>query len=683
MLDAKLTSSFLHTTPVYIKKLNEMGIMTVRDLLYYFPRGYEDRTHIRKIHEIDLNQLNVIKGKITNIENLMTKGYKKITRAELEDDVGNTIDVIWFNQPHLLNLIQKGKEYLFAGRVKIDFGRLTLLAPDFEEVKKEQISMGRIIPLYSAYDTMERNTVSSDWLRGKMVYVLPYAREEEEFLPSDILQQEHLMDRMTAIQEIHFPSSQEHLEAARKRLAFDELFLLQIQALKRKYDYQGKAEKRGTAIPLQPELIKNFIQKLPFTLTDSQRIVTYQILKDMEKPVPMIRLLEGDVGSGKTIVATIIAYHTIQAGYQVALMVPTEVLARQHYEKITEQLQSYHIPVALLIGSLSKSEKKRITQGIKDGSIPFVIGTHALIQESVDFQHLAFVVIDEQHRFGVEQRKKLASFGYPHVLHMTATPIPRTLALTVYGDQDLSLLKEMPRGRLPIITRVVSAHNRGQAYRFIESEMMKGRQVYVICPLIEASEKLQVKAVTEEYRRLQSIFPAFHIGLLHGKLKSEEKEKVMHDFAQGNIQLLVSTTVIEVGIDVKNATIMMIEGADRFGLAQLHQLRGRVGRGEAQSYCFLFTESDREEVMTRLQVLEKTTNGFEVAEKDLQFRGMGEIYGHRQSGLPDMKMADVMDAHLVEKTREYASALLEQDIELTHYPLLTKRIGTLEEWIVS
>jgi ATP-dependent DNA helicase RecG len=683
MLDAKLTYSFLHTTPVYIKKLNEMGILSVRDLLYYFPRGYEDRTHVRKIHEIDASGLNVIKGKITNIENLMTRGYKKITRAEFEDEDGNTIEVVWFNQPHLLNLIKKGGSYILAGRVKIDFGRLTFVAPDFEEVKKEQVSMGRIIPLYSAYDTTERNTISSDWLRGKMSYVLPYAREEEEFLPDHILTTEQLMGRGKAIEEIHFPSDADHLEQARKRLSFDELFLLQLQTLKRKYDYQGKAEQRGTAIPLHTELIKKFIQELPFTLTDSQRIVTYQILKDMEKSSPMIRLLEGDVGSGKTIVATMVAYHTIQAGYQVVLMAPTEVLARQHYEKITEQLRAYHIPVELLIGSLSKSEKERITRGVKDGSIPFVIGTHALIQDTIDFKNLAFVVIDEQHRFGVEQRKKLASFGYPHVLHMTATPIPRTLALTIYGDQDLSLLKEMPQGRLPIITRVVSAQKRGQAYRFIESEILKGRQVYVICPLIEESEKLQVKAVTEEHKRLKSIFPTFHIGLLHGRLKSEEKEKVMHAFEAGEIQLLVSTTVIEVGIDVKNATIMMIEGADRFGLAQLHQLRGRVGRGEAQSYCFLFTESDREEVMTRLQVLEKTTNGFEVAEKDLQFRGMGEIYGLRQSGLPDMKMADLMDAHLVEKTREYATALLESDMELVHYPLLQKRIGKQEEWMVS
>lgn len=685
MIDTKLSEQLLKTTSLYIKKLNEMGLFTVRDLLSYYPRAYEDRSQFRQIHEVNIREVNTIKAKLNAIENIITPSRKKVTKAELMDQTGNVIEAVWFNQPYLATTLKNGHEYIFSGRVKLDFGRLTFQGPGYEEVKQEQVHSGRIVPVYTEFDTgpAKKNTIGSDWLRNKMHLIVHLAREEADFLPAAIMQKERLIPRNTALEQIHFPASAEKLEQARHRLAFDELFLLQLEALKRKQDYQSKVNQLGKTIPLKAELVKDFIRQLPFELTDSQRITTFQIFKDMEKAVPMIRLLEGDVGSGKTIVATIVAYHTIKSGYQAALMVPTEVLAQQHFEKIKAQLEPYGIVVEILTGSAKKSWKTFIKERLKDGSIHLIIGTHALLEEDVVFHNLGLVVIDEQHRFGVEQRKKLAAFDYPHVLHMTATPIPRTLALTLYGDQDLSILKEMPKGRVPIVTRVVPENKRMQSYRFIESEIIKGRQVYVICPLIEESDKLQFKAVTEEYNHLKDVFGQYHIGLLHGRLKSAEKESIMRDFAQGKTHLLVSTTVIEVGIDVKNATIMMIEGADHFGLAQLHQLRGRVGRGEAQSYCFLFSENNGEDAMKRLRALEKTNSGFALAELDLELRGAGEIYGTRQSGLPDLRMADLLDVPLIEKTRSYAQELLEQDPGLQHFAVLKNKLLKKEEWIVS
>ncbi len=684
MLDTPLSEKLLKTTSVYIAKLHKLGIHTVSDLLGYLPRAYENRSQYRLIHEIDLRENNVVKARVNAVDQMTVGNRKKLIQAELEDAQGNVMQAVWFNQPHILRILVPQKEYVFSGRVKHDFGRMQMQSPLFEEVKSEQIHTGRIVPIYPEFETTQRNSIGSDWLRNKIYLILSYARYETEFLPPEIVAAERLIPRSQALANIHFPASEEVLRQAQIRLAFDELFLLEMAALMRKKQYQEQAASRAHAIPLQVGVVKQFLDTLPFTLTDSQRIVTYQILKDTEKVFPMIRLLEGDVGSGKTIVATIAAFHTIKAGYQVAFMVPTEVLARQHFEKIAAQLAPFDVSVELLTGSTPKKEKDRLKSAISAGTCSLVIGTHALLEESVAFSSLGLAIIDEQHRFGVTQRKQLALHGYPHVLHMTATPIPRTLALTIYGDQDLSILHEMPLGRLPIVTRVVSPDKREQAYRFVSSELTKGHQVYVICPLIEESQTLEFKTVTAEVERLRTVFPDSVIQMLHGKMKGIEKQQIMEEFANNKIQMLVSTTVIEVGIDVKNATVIMIEGADHFGLAQLHQLRGRVGRDMRQSYCFLFaSEKATDTSVKRLRYMEKTNNGFELAEYDLHLRGAGELYGVRQSGLPDLKAASLLDAKLIEKTRNHAEHILNQDASLNSFPQLKQRLVTLPEFVVS
>jgi ATP-dependent DNA helicase RecG len=495
-------------------------------------------------------------------------------------------------------------------------------------------------------------------------------------LPQEIIKSENLPGLGEAIAETHFPKSQETLKLARRRLAFDELFLIQLSTLEQKLLWQ-----KNISVPMKfdKQLITNYIASLPFRLTNDQRQTSWEILKNMEKEIPMNRLLEGDVGSGKTVVASIAILEAIKKNYQVAYMAPTEILAQQHYKTISKLFKPFDIKISLLSGSIGSKEKIKIANNIKNGKINLVIGTHALIQEHIKFPHLALAIIDEQHRFGVEQRAKLRKqmegVYYPHLLTMTATPIPRTLALALYGDLDLSIISEMPPGRQKVITKIVRQVERAKTYDFIKNEVKKNHQVFVVCPLIEESDKLGVKSTEEEYKKLsKKIFPDLKIDMIHGKMKSTAKEEIMQRFKGGKINILVSTSVIEVGIDIPSATVMMIEGAERFGLAQLHQFRGRVGRGKDQAYCFLFTEQPSGKTYKRLYALVRYNDGFKLAEKDLTIRGPGEIYGFRQHGIPDLKMASLTDLGLIKEARAEAEKLLKSDSELKNHQVLAKEV---------
>jgi len=659
----------------YTKLLAKLGIKNVRDLLFYFPRRYDDFSVILPIARAVENQSITIKGQVWEIKNQRSPVKRKfLTLAKIVDESG-VIEIIWYNQPFLTKNIQVNDKVILGGKVIKQRGKFILQNPHYEIIKNEEnetTHLGRIVPVYS-----ETEGLTSRWLRFKIKSLLFLTQKIKDYLPSEIIKSQGLMDLPQAIRQIHFPENQEYLKKAKKRLAFDELFLIQLSCLKQKLAWQRN---KSAQIKLDLKLIKDYVSSLPFSLTKDQKKAAWEILKDLAKDVPMNRLLEGDVGSGKTVVATMAILATANAGYQVAYMAPTEILAQQHYHSISRLLKPFKAKIALLLGSASAKKKQTILKEIKEKKLDLVIGTHALIQENVWFPQLALVIIDEQHRFGVEQRvllrKKTKKDFFPHLLTMSATPIPRTLALALYGDLDLSLIAEMPPGRQKVITRIIRPTERQKAYDFIREEIKKKHRVFVICPLIEESDVLGVKSVKEEYQKLsQEIFPDFKIGFLHGRMKSKEKEKIMKEFKEGQIDILVSTSVVEVGIDVPEATVMMIEGAERFGLAQLHQFRGRVGRGPYQSYCFLFTENPSRNTFARLYALLHCQNGFELAEKDLAIRGPGEIYGLRQHGLPDLKMASLTDLSLIKETRQVAEKLLERDPELKNYPLLIRAIN--------
>ncbi|MBN1258717.1 ATP-dependent DNA helicase RecG [Candidatus Peregrinibacteria bacterium] len=672
-LDTSLESA-LSTKKEYLKALKEMGLFTVKDLLEYFPRAHEDLSHFKRLYEAKDGETITTKGFFTGIKLSPAKNKRvKLVKAMFYDNAGSACDVVWFNQPHLVRMLPMDTEVIVAGKVRFEYGKITLVSPEVETVKEAQIHVGVHVPIYAQHEV-----ITSKWLRGKIHPLLYLAKEFEEILPPEVVEQENLMGKAEAIREIHFPSSEKSLQRAKDRLGYEELFLLQLNAVQLREEWRKSRAKDSPVkgIPMDPEFVKRFFATLPFTPTGAQKVVIYEILKDMEKPFPMMRLLEGDVGSGKTIVAVMALLQAVHHGYQAAIMAPTEVLARQHLISISRYLEPFSIRVQFLIGSMKAKEKKDALTAIRDGSINLVIGTHALIQEAVEFAKLGLVVIDEQHRFGVKQREVLVRQGSPHVLHMTATPIPRTLALVAYGDQDLSVIAEMPPGRIPIITKIVPPEHRQTVYRFIEGKLQKGEQCYVICPLIDESDVLEVKSAIKEQQDLQAIFPHFKVGLLHGKMKSAEKEAVMQAFKDNQIQILVSTSVIEVGVDVPNATIMLIEGSERFGLSQLHQFRGRVGRGSAQSYCFLYTNSSTELTFARLKAMADYTDGFKLAEIDLQLRGPGEVYGIRQSGIPDLKLANVMNGVLVDRVRKAAEHIVEK---LKDYPLLAEALESIRK----
>lgn len=682
--------SILSTTPRHLKALTEIGVTTVGDLLHYFPRRHVDLSVLREPSEIEINTENTVAGTLAEFRSIHTKLGKVLISGKLIGREGGVLDLVWFNQTWVTKQLLNGDEIVVTGRVQMNGRRHQMVVNRFEKVGGEMLHAGRLVPIYRTHGRL----ITSKWLREKIHPLLNVAADLPDSLPTDILERQDLAPLAAAVKEIHFPDSAETWEQARQRLAFDELFFLQLSALRRRLDWQLASAGSGVPLARHTAVEDEFRRALPFAFTHAQTKATDEILTDLTRDVPMNRLLEGDVGSGKTVVAALAIFVAIRAGHQAALLAPTEILASQHFKNFLKILHPLGIHAELLTGSTPASQKKEIAGKLKAGQLDVVVGTHALLEEKIQFKSLALAVIDEQHRFGVEQRTLLKKEGTPHVLAMTATPIPRTLALTIFGDQDVSIIDALPPGRTPIITRVVPPTKRLDSYRWIESEVGKGRQVFVVCPLIEESTESEAKSAKAEFTRLQTdIFPQLKLGLLHGKMKPREKDAVMAEFARGAIQILVATTVIEVGIDVPNATIMLIEGADRFGLAQLHQLRGRVGRGAHQSYCFLFPSekdkpTDEEErvemkraemaAIERLNAMVEVSDGFRLAEIDLRLRGPGEVFGTRQSGVPDFRMARFSDVDLIRRSRDEAERLLREDPHLLQHPTLAIRLATIE-----
>lgn len=668
-------AEILATTSRHLKALAEIGITRVEDLLNYFPRKYLDFSQPKKLAELIPNETATVVGRVEKLKTVRTPRGRTVISAKLVTDDGS-LNLTWFNQLFIARVLHNGDEIAISGRIQIGMrGAITLIGGTFEKISDEMIHAGRIVPVYRTHGKL----ISSKWLRDKIFPLLDYSSKLPGIFSSEISAKENLLPRGEAIRQIHFPDSFDALAAARETLAFEELFLLQLSGLRRKLDWQIGAAGSAKKILAPINLLEEFATALPFKFTDAQRKVSREIMNDLAKDLPMNRLLEGDVGSGKTIVAALAIFLAVKNNSQAALLAPTEILAAQHFRNFLKILHPLGVRGELLTGSTPAKKKKEISQKLKSGELDLVVGTHALLEGHVDFQNLALTVIDEQHRFGVEQRTLIRKDGTPHVLSLTATPIPRTLALTIFGDQDVSILDELPPGRQPAITRIIPPQKRIEAERWIESEVAKGRQVFIVCPLVEESEALEVKSAKQEFRRLQEkVFPNLKLGLLHGKLRPKEKDATMAAFAAGEIQILVATTVIEVGIDVTNATIMLIEAAERFGLAQLHQLRGRVGRGSEQSYCFLFSEADSLEIQARLQAVVKNSNGFELAKIDLDNRGPGEVFGVRQSGIPDLKVAKLTDHEIIKKSRDLAQRILEKDPQLKKFPEIAERVEEIQ-----
>ncbi len=682
-------SSLPYVGPVYQKRLEKLKIKTVGDLLFHFPLRYEDLSKCSSISSISKRGRYTVIGEVGDVSSGKTS-RKKFTFSQITVNDSSLISAVWFNQPYLVRNFEEGDKVLLSGNVDYFNGELQFVNPFYEKIKGG--SFLKIMPIYP-----ETEGVSSKWLRFIIKSALSKIKVTET-LPQEIIKKNNLYSLDKALREIHFPTSLSSTKKAQKRFSFERLFLLHLSVLKQKLSI---LEEKSISISIDLEKIQELVSKLPFKLTDGQKKASWQILKDIEKNVPMNRLLEGDVGSGKTIVAVIAALAVIKSGYQVAIMAPTEVLAKQHFDEIAKLLWQFKIDIGLLTGKKDKLRskklkgdtleisKEKLIEKAKTGEVNLLVGTHSLIQDKIKFKNLALVVLDEQHRFGVKQRAKLClkkDSGIPHLLSMTATPIPRTLALTLYGDLNLSIIREMPKERKKIITKLISPKKRDAAYSFIKKEINKSRQAFFICPKIEETRSgkktawSDLKSVEEEKERLEKeIFPEFKVGMLHGKMKSTEKERVMKDFRNKKNDILVSTSVIEVGIDVKNATVMVIEGAEMFGLSQLHQFRGRVGRGEFQSYCFLFTNSNNLKTKKRLEALLTSKDGFELAEKDLEIRGPGDFLGKRQWGSADFTMNALKDIELIEETKEAARSLLEKDSLLKNYPLLKKRVSSLKE----
>lgn len=685
----------------FLPKLKRLGIKTVRDLLRHFPTRYEDWSEVSPIAELKAGDEKTIHGIVQEVN--QTKTWKKrmiVTEALVADESGS-IRAVWFNQPYIGKMLQKGKLINIAGKVVKQKNELLFSNPAYELVPKsgETKHTARIVPIYP-----ETKGLTSKGLRFIIKPIIESLEPIPEFIPEEVLEKLGLPEIHEAVRSIHIPSSIEEAGRARERFAFQDLFLLQM---KNAMEKEALKKQRAPQIGWSEKDIEKMTSSLPFTLTDSQRRALGEILSDIKEPHPMNRLLQGDVGSGKTVVAGIAALLAVKKGLQSAFMAPTEILARQHYRTLTSLFPEMEREIGLLVskearifyesGLEEKTTKKKLVDAVANGKVGILVGTHALIQKGVEFQHLGFVVVDEQHRFGVRQRAKLTkSSGIsPHFLSMSATPIPRTLMMSVFGNLDISLITELPKGRKKVITKIVDPKNRDKAYAFIRGEVRKGKQVYVVCPRIEqsthddgkeirasASSWSDVKAVEDEYEKLsEKVFPDLRVAKLHGRMKSAEKEAVMKSFASGGSDILVSTTVIEVGVDVPNATIMMIEGAERFGLAQLYQLRGRVGRSELQSFCFLFTDSNSETAKRRLQSLLTAKNSFELAEKDLEIRGPGEFLGEAQSGMPDIAMTAIQNPELLKTAQEVSREILEKDPELNSYPRLKARLDRFDKEI--
>lgn len=685
----------------FLPKFKKLGIEAVSDLLRHFPYRYEDWSEIADIADLKPGEEKTIQGEVKKIETRNAwKRRMVITEALLSDGTGE-IKAVWFNQPYIGKILRAGSRANFAGKLTLKNGELFLSNPIHELIgKTETKHTARLVPIYP-----ETKGLTSKGIRFILKTVLDNLEPVDEFIPKEILEEKELPEINTALRWIHFPADAAQYSRAKERFAFEEIFLLQLRNLKHKLE---QSKNRSYKIGFDQTKTDRIIGSLPFELTKSQHEAVFEILKDMSEGKPMNRLLQGDVGSGKTIVvgiASVIAAEEVQA----VIMAPTEILAHQHYKTITKFFPTFKGGIALLTSKESKVfydeeletdiPKTKLLKEIAKGSIKIVIGTHSLIQKSVEFYQLGLVIVDEQHRFGVEQRAELVKrfSKTPHFLSMSATPIPRTLMITLFGDLDLSILSDMPRGRKEIITKIVDPENRMKAYAFVRGQVRKGDQVFIICPRIDPpsstaeesgpvqitfAEKLafDAKNVKEEYARLsKKIFPDLKVSMLHGKMKAEEKEKIMRTFAEHKSDILVSTSVIEVGVDVPNATIIIIEGAERFGLAQLYQFRGRVGRGRKQSFGFLFTDSNTEKTKERLSALINAKNGFELAEYDLRQRGPGEFLGAnlniRQTGLPDFAMKALQNPNLIKSTREEAERVLYKDAELKKHPKLAERLA--------
>ncbi|MFH1564877.1 MAG: ATP-dependent DNA helicase RecG [bacterium] len=700
------------TTPIHAigpigkaitSRLKKLDLKTAEDLLWHFPFRYDDYSQLKNIGQLVGGEVVTIKGKIELINNKRSKVKRTIVTEAMIADATGSIKAVWFNQPFLIKNLKAGDEIYLSGKVDFDYYGLQFNSPEYEKVRySETITTARLAPVYSL-----TSNVTQKQIRFLIKQILKLTEEVEDWLPDKMKDNLNLINISDALCQIHFPKDKQSLELARKRLKFDEHFFIQLQSQFIKLEIE---QNKAQAIKFKEKETKDFVGSLLFILTNDQKKAAWEILQDLEKDKPMNRLLEGNVGSGKTVVAAMALLSVFLNKRQAVFMAPTEILASQHFKSISELFKNNNIRICLLTrnnflannvepspnlsaeggrdvkippaplcerGEIEKLTKAKLIKMIGNGEVDIIIGTHAIIQEKVNFKNLALAIIDEQHRFGVEQRHALNKKDglkktMPHFLSMTATPIPRSLSLALYGDLDLSTIKEMPKDRKAVITKVVSAQNREKAYQFISDKVKQGRQIFVVCPLIDPSDKLGYKSVSSEYEKLnKKIFPKFKIGLLHGRLKKEEKEKVMQNFLDNKINILVSTSVIEVGIDIPNATIMMIEGAERFGLAQLHQFRGRVGRSNRQSYCLLFTELSGQKIQERLNCLASCNDGFELAEQDLKLRGPGEICGIRQSGMPKFKIASFSDVEIIKLAKNEAQGII---IEIDKHPLLKNKL---------
>ena len=644
------------TSIITIRRLKSLNIKTYWELLNYFPFRYENYSLVSAIEKLQEGEVVTITGRIVETKQHVVKSGLKIQKFILQDKTGK-IEVNWYNQPYLLTTLKKGMEVSVAGQVK-RFGQRMVVDPTEYEIGKSSIHTGRIVPVYP-----EKKGLSSRTIREKVFYILTQLIKSSkqklkdnqiEILPEEIRNYNNLIDELAAYYNIHFPQNYQLAIKAQDRLAFDELFLLQLNAALIRQDWKKEiVGHQFSASGKNKFFLQKFIDNLPFKLTNAQKRVWSEILEDLQKQKPMNRLLQGDVGSGKTVIAALACYLVYLNGFQSLIMAPTEILAFQHYQTITNLFKNYPLKIGIHTSSKKITNKNSLV-----ADFDIVIGTHALIQQKISFKRVALVVIDEQHRFGVTQRAMLKKKGInPHLLTMTATPIPRTVALTLYGELDFSQIDEMPKGRLPIKTFIVPKAKRDNCYQWVKKQILNNNtQAFIVCPLIDQSNKetmKSVKAATKEYQFLkEKIFPELSLGLLHGKMKAKEKERIMNEFKNKKYHLLVTTPVVEVGIDIENATIMIIEGAERFGLAQLHQLRGRVGRGDKQSYCFLFTDTQNKEISERLEFFTKTNDGNLLAEKDLQLRGPGNIYGTQQHGEIELKIASLSNFVLIEKTKK-------------------------------
>lgn len=667
--------------------LRRLDLETVGDLLLYFPFRYDDFRSTVQIKDLQAGQTVTIVGEIQLIQNKRSPRRRMYITEALVSDGTEMLRVIWFNQPFLTKNLRVGETVSLAGKVTEDFSGVLMQSPVYEKTHQGQLVHTQgLVPIYHL-----TSNISQKQIRSAIKQIIGLAESVDDFVPAEVKNKYDLLPLAQAIESVHFPKESTDLEKAKERLGFNELYLLQLRAQKQ---YQAFSELVAPAIPFSKEHTKEFVGKLPFDLTPDQKKAAWEIIQDIEKTKPMVRLLQGDVGSGKTVVASLAAQNVALHQSQTVFLVPTEILAHQHFLTFSNKFfaeseiviglhtRSYHL---IKKGEeIMEVSKKDMLEQIANGTIQIVIGTHALLQEAVNFKELALVIIDEQHRFGVEQRgtlmAKVGQGRMPHLLSMTATPIPRSLALALYGDLDISVIKQMPAGRKKIVTELVNTSNREKVYKHITAELSGGRQAFVVCPLIDPSDKLGVKSVTTEFKRLDTgVFKDYKLGLLHGRLKAAEREQVMADFVSGKIQVLIATSIIEIGVDIPNASVMMVEDADRFGLAQLHQYRGRVGRGAYQSYCFLVSETNDPRSNERLKAMSELESGFDLARADLRFRGPGEVYGLAQKGFPELKMANFYDVELIKKARDAALHTLKLDTNLEKWPLLKEELGESEK----